>query len=1050
MADNFYASYPVEGGGGGSGTVTSVGLSLPNIFIVSGSPVTTSGTLTGTLATEPANTVFSGPASGPDAIPTFRALVPADIPSLSTVYANVNLSNLASPTSVNQDLLPSADALRSLGSASSVWLQGFIENVSAGPYPLTLNGAGIVASNNLIHNVLDPVSAQDAATKNYVDTAIPAAITKTPNTFAGFDGTGLLESVPGFTINTTSGGMDVFLLEQPNNGGGFSAYNQSVNFDPLQNSPNENWNIYNYGVSFDVNNSGFSQGTGGNAVQILNLNFNHQNTGEIGQLVYLNLNSNIGNGTDPLTTNGMIASAFNPNYGANVTLNNGIQGYTFNPNVNAAAIAGTNFNVGGFSDFSSIGIGVNNYTTFSAGPNLANILNNSNYTGVAISPNITALTGNASAYGYGFYPTLTTMSASGGAVALNANPTITTMGASGYYHGLDIFGNITTSHGSIQGVNIQPNITGGDASFIGINIGPNGGYTSPNVQGINISLNSINSTAQKVGLNINDGSIQVSANYDTSILPPSPGFVNLNGIGGEYHVAPGFPVTGTLVLANGFNVAGLFEDNMGPDAFGGLLGFTSNVLMSQTAVAITKTVDTFTAAAIGASVPDVSGLGITDGGTITNFNTLSVIGPLNQGGSIVITNLKSINIPSGSNAYSATNAWGIYCADTTLDNWFAKDVVVGGVTGKPIATEVLSVTGDSLLNGLVDVATHQIINVLDPVNPQDAATKNYVDSVASGLNPIQAVQAASVANVAGTYANGVAGIGATFTTTSLATFTLDGYTPTLGQRVLLKNQSSGFQNGVYNVTQLATGILPAILTRSLDYNTPAAINAGDLIPVINGTMNFDTSWLQTATVTTVGTDPLVFVLWTANPASYLLKANNLSDVASPSAAFANISPLTTAGDIIYEDNSPAPARLPIGSTGDILTVVAGLPAWAPVSSGSLYDLVVGPTQAYTTIGAVIAAAVAGQSIFIQTGTYAENPVIDKQLNITGSGRGVVISGSLTFDTGSDDSFIQGFKVTGNLNINSGVSEVQVISFWNGSASIISDNGTGTFIQGMQE
>lgn len=66
---------------GGSGTVTSVGLSLPAIFSVSGSPVTTSGTLTGSLANQTANTVFAGPTSGGAAAPTFRALVAADIPS---------------------------------------------------------------------------------------------------------------------------------------------------------------------------------------------------------------------------------------------------------------------------------------------------------------------------------------------------------------------------------------------------------------------------------------------------------------------------------------------------------------------------------------------------------------------------------------------------------------------------------------------------------------------------------------------------------------------------------------------------------------------------------------------------------------------------------------------------------------------------------------------------------------------------------------------------------------------------------------------------------
>jgi len=76
----------------GSGSVTSVGLALPSsIFSVSGSPVTASGTLTGTLANQSANLIFAGPSSGSAGVPTFRALVAADIPALS--YASTSTTN---------------------------------------------------------------------------------------------------------------------------------------------------------------------------------------------------------------------------------------------------------------------------------------------------------------------------------------------------------------------------------------------------------------------------------------------------------------------------------------------------------------------------------------------------------------------------------------------------------------------------------------------------------------------------------------------------------------------------------------------------------------------------------------------------------------------------------------------------------------------------------------------------------------------------------------------------------------------------------------------
>lgn len=65
---------------GGSGTVTSVGLSMPGEFIVSNSPVTTSGTLTVTKDTQRANLVYAGPTSGVPAEPSFRALTIDDLP----------------------------------------------------------------------------------------------------------------------------------------------------------------------------------------------------------------------------------------------------------------------------------------------------------------------------------------------------------------------------------------------------------------------------------------------------------------------------------------------------------------------------------------------------------------------------------------------------------------------------------------------------------------------------------------------------------------------------------------------------------------------------------------------------------------------------------------------------------------------------------------------------------------------------------------------------------------------------------------------------------
>lgn len=74
------SSWVASGGGGGSGTVTSVAMTVPSFLSVAGSPITTSGTFAVTLATESANTIFAGPTTGAAATPTFRAMVVADLP----------------------------------------------------------------------------------------------------------------------------------------------------------------------------------------------------------------------------------------------------------------------------------------------------------------------------------------------------------------------------------------------------------------------------------------------------------------------------------------------------------------------------------------------------------------------------------------------------------------------------------------------------------------------------------------------------------------------------------------------------------------------------------------------------------------------------------------------------------------------------------------------------------------------------------------------------------------------------------------------------------
>lgn len=126
----------------------------------------------------------------------------------------------------------------------------------------------------------------------------------------------------------------------------------------------------------------------------------------------------------------------------------------------------------------------------------------------------------------------------------------------------------------------------------------------------------------------------------------------------------------------------------------------------------------------------------------------------------------------------------------------------------------------------------------DPTQALQAATKQYVDAVSEGLHIHASAKTATTANIS-----------------DLADppASLDGVTLTDQMRVLVKDQSTTSQNGIY-VYDLAT----TALVRASDFNSPEEIQGGDFVFVTGGNTYDNTGWVQTATVTSVGTDP---ILW---------------------------------------------------------------------------------------------------------------------------------------------------------------------------------------------
>jgi hypothetical protein len=164
----------------------------------------------------------------------------------------------------------------------------------------------------------------------------------------------------------------------------------------------------------------------------------------------------------------------------------------------------------------------------------------------------------------------------------------------------------------------------------------------------------------------------------------------------------------------------------------------------------------------------------------------------------------------------------------------------------------------------VGLNSQKIINLLDPTNAQDAATKAYVDASRQGLDVKDSVKAASTANVSLTGAQ-----------------TIDTVSLVAGDRVLLKNQTAGAENGIWVVAAGAWA-------RSTDADTAVKLTSGAFVFVEQGSQS-DSGWVMTTDAAiTIGTTAMAWAQFSGagqiTAGAGLTKTGNTLDVATASTA----------------------------------------------------------------------------------------------------------------------------------------------------------------------
>jgi hypothetical protein len=433
------------------------------------------------------------------------------------------------------------------------------------------------------------------------------------------------------------------------------------------------------------------------------------------------------------------------------------------------------------------------------------------------------------------------------------------------------------------------------------------------------TVTSINLTAS-TGISVSGGPITTSGSITVVNTAPDQ-VVALTGAGGTSisGTYPNFTITSTTNPGTVTSV----------DASGGTTGlsFTGGPITSSGTLTLGGTLAVANGGT-GATTLGASGVLYGNGTSAIAATAVGTTGQVLVGNTAAAPSWATLASVAVTSFSAGTTGLTPSTATTGAISLAGTLAVANGGTGATTAGAALTSLGAAASGANTDITSIALTTgtiSTAPTGGTDIVNKTYADSIASGINFHQSVRLATVAALpANTYNNGTSGVGATLTANANGALSVDGVAVVAANRVLVKNEVTQANNGVYTVTQIGDGSTPYILTRATDFDSAGSgvdqIDAGDFFLVTAGSTLTNTSWVQqTPLPITVGTTAIVFLQFGA-PITYsagtgLTLAGTVFSLTAPVAVSLGGTGLTsvgTAGNVLTSDGTVWSSQPPSG------------------------------------------------------------------------------------------------------------------------------------------